>query len=98
MVFNIQNCDYGNALQRPSKMCNAPTILLFVSQLHLLMMSMQQTCISVNNKQQQNRSCLSLTYMYDLIVDFDEASHSTVLMTEDVEFHSNSIGDNRQSA
>ena len=59
------------------------------------MMQPQQTCISVNDEKHHNRSRSSSTYMTDLIVDLDEASHSTTI---DVELHSNSISEYRQSA
>ena len=82
-----------NALQCPFETDNT-TILVFVSPSHVFMMLMQQICISVNDEKHHNRS-RSSTYMTDLIVNLDEASQSTTI---DVELHSNSISEYRQSA
>jgi hypothetical protein len=94
-VFDSQTCKREDTLLRPSGTCNASITLLFVSPFHMFMMPTQQTCISVNDEQRHNRSRLSSTYMTNLIVSLDEASQST---TNDVELHSNSISQHRQSA
>ena len=98
MVFDTQRCNCEDTLLRPSRIYNASITLLFVSPFHMFMMPPQQTCISVNNEQHRNCSHLSSTYMNDLIVNFNEASHSTISMTTDVELHLNSISEYRQSA
>ena len=97
-VFDSQTCKREDTLLRPSGIYNASITLLFVSPFHMFMMPLQQTCISVNNEQHHNRSHLLSTYMNDLIMNFDEASHSTISTTIDVELHSNSISEYRQSA
>ena len=94
-VFDSQTCEREDTLLRPSGTCNASITLLFVSPFHMFMMPTQQTCISVNDEQRHNRSRSSSTYMTDLIVNLDEASQST---TNDVELHSSSISQHRQSA
>jgi hypothetical protein len=94
-VFDSQTCEREDTLLRPSGTCNASITLLFVSPFHMFMMPPQQTCIYINDEQRHNRSRSSSIYMTDLIVDLDEASQST---TNDVELHSSSISQHRQSA
>ena len=94
-VFDTQTCKRDDTLSRPSGIYNIFITMLFVPPFHLFMMQPQQTCISVNDEKRHNRSRSSSTYMTDLIVNLDEASHSTTI---GVELHSNSISKYRQSA